>query len=726
MGWRMGVDIGGTFTDVAVLDEASGRVGVAKVSTTPHDFGAAVIEGASAAMDEYRIDPKAVSLLSHATTIVTNALLEAKGANVALLATRGFRDVLEIRRSARADLYDLFQDAPAVLVPRRRRFEITERIDAQGEVVTGLDESELDALVEAIRGLDDVQAVAVCLMFSFLNDVHERRIGERLRAALPDLPVFLSSEVLPEIREFERMSTTAVCAYVGPVLTSYLQRLAAALADLDLPALHVMGSNGGVLDVAEALRMPAAAVESGPAAGVIAAQRLGDQIGRANLISFDMGGTTAKASLIENGRIETTSEYEVGGQGNVGRWLHGTGHPIRVPVIDLAEVSAGGGSIAWIDPGGALRVGPASAGAEPGPACYGRGGDRPTVTDANVVLGRLSRTHLLGGRLPIDASAAEAAVRTHVADPLGLGVMEAAAGIVSVVNHGMAEALRIVSVERGHDAREFSLVAFGGAGPVHAAALAEELDIPEVVIPTIPGGFSALGLVATDLRRDWSHTFYSPVESIDPKALDQRLAELERAAQAMLRDAGIPKPDRVVERAADCRYTKQAYELTVPLAGGTVTRESLEALAREFHAQHLRTYGHENPNESVQMVNVRVTATGRMPRVEFRAGATKARRRDGHDGRHGGGRGAAPASDRRRRSGRCGSASRCAAPSSAGTTSPSDLPSMAQAPGIWPGPVPASTRTVPTSRPVHRGRDGLHRRGSARLELRLWTSAASS
>ena len=625
MGWRIGVDIGGTFTDVAVLDETSGRVGIAKVSTTPHDFGAAVVEGTRSAMDEYRIVPEAVTLISHATTIVTNALLEAKGADVALVATRGFRDVLEIRRSARADLYDLFQDAPAVLVPRRRRFEITERIDAQGEVVTALDESELDALVDAIRGLHDVQAVAVCLMFSFLNDAHERRIGERLRSALPGVPVFLSSEILPEIREFERTSTTAVCAYVGPVLTSYLERLEAALAELHLPALHVMGSSGGVLDVAEALRMPAAAVESGPAAGVIAAQRLGDQIGRANLISFDMGGTTAKASLIENGRIETTSEYEVGGQGNVGRWLHGTGHPIRVPVIDLAEVSAGGGSIAWIDPGGALRVGPASAGAEPGPACYGRGGEYPTVTDANVVLGRLSRTHLLGGRLPVDASAAEAAVRTHVADPLGQDVMQAAAGIVSVVNHGMAEALRIVSVERGHDAREFSMVAFGGAGPVHAAALAEELDIPEVVIPPIPGGFSALGLVATDLRRDWSRTFYSPIESIDLDALNQRLAELERSARTMLHDAGIPEPDRIVERAADCRYTKQAYELTIPLARGTVTRESLDDLAREFHAQHLRTYGHENPSESVQMVNVRVTATGRLPRVEFRAGTAKGR-----------------------------------------------------------------------------------------------------
>ena len=412
MGWRIGVDIGGTFTDVAVLDEASGRAGIAKVSTTPRDFGAAVIEGTRAALDEYRIAPDSVTLISHATTIVTNALLESTGANVALVATRGFRDVLELRRSARADLYDLFQDAPSVLVPRRQRLEITERIDAQGEIVTPLDEAELDALAGSIRGLDGVEAVAVCLMFSFLNDVHEQRVGERLRAALPGLPVFLSSEILPEIREFERTSTTAVCAYVGPVLTSYLERLEAALAELELPALHVMGSSGGVLDVAGALRMPAAAVESGPAAGVIAAQRLGDQLGRANLISFDMGGTTAKASLIENGRIETTSEYEVGGQGNVGRWLHGTGHPIRVPVIDLAEVSAGGGSIAWLDPGGRAPGRPGRArGRSPDPPATAGAESRPTVTDANVVLGFLSRIHLLGGRLPIDAAAAEDAVR---------------------------------------------------------------------------------------------------------------------------------------------------------------------------------------------------------------------------------------------------------------------------------------------------------------------------
>ena len=333
----------------------------------------------------------------------------------------------------------------------------------------------------------------------------------------------------------------------------------------------------------------------------------------------------AKASLIENGRIETTSEYEVGSQGNVGRWLHGTGHPIRVPVIDLAEVSAGGGSIAWVDPGGALRVGPQSAGAEPGPACYHKGGDRPTVTDANVVLGtpqphpsaRWPAPDLrVGGPRPRSA-------RTW-RTPWRWGSWKRPQESSASSTTAWAEALRIVSVERGHDAREFSLVAFGGAGPVHAAALAEELDIPEVVIPPIPGGFSALGLVATDLRRDWSHTFYSLIESVDPAALNQRLEELERSAEVMLREAGIPEPDCVVERAADCRYAKQAYELTVPLSGGIVTRESLDTLAREFHAQHLRTYGHEKPNESVQMVNVRVTATGRLPRVEFRAGSSKA------------------------------------------------------------------------------------------------------
>src|SRR5271156_1114652 len=408
MAWRIGIDIGGTFTDVAMVEESSGRIGIAKVLTTPHDFGLAVIEGIRQGLDRHAIDPAGVSLLSHATTVVTNALLEHKGARAGFIATRGFRDLLELRRSSRVDLYDLFQDAPSVLVPRRWRYEITERIDAQGEVVTELGEDEVAGIVAAIKDAG-LETVAVSLMFSFLNDSHERRLGSLLREALPGLAVFLSCDVLPEIREFERASTTAVCACVGPLLAGYLDRLQRATASIGLPELRVMGSSGGVIDIAEALRMPAAGREAGPPAGAVAAALAGRQLGLADVISFDMGGTTAKASVIAGGEIAVTAEYEVGGSGNANRWQNGTGHPIRVPVIDLAEVSAGGGSVAWVDPGGSLRVGPHSAGADPGPAAYGAGGTAPTVTDADVVLGYLDRAALLGGALHIHSTAAERA-----------------------------------------------------------------------------------------------------------------------------------------------------------------------------------------------------------------------------------------------------------------------------------------------------------------------------
>lgn len=612
MAWRIGVDIGGTFTDVALVEEGSGRIAVAKVLTTPPDFGEGVMQGLREGLSRHGVRAADVALLSHATTVVTNALLEAKGAKAAFVATRGFRDVLELRRSARRDLYDLFQDGPSVLIPRRHRFEIGGRIDAQGEEVAPLAEDEVPALAEAIRKAG-VATVAVSLMFSFLNDGHERRLGGLLRAALPGVQLFLSSEVLPEIREYERASTTAVCAYVGPLLEGYLARLQEATAALGLPPLHVMGSSGGVLDVAECLRMPAAAVESGPAAGVVAASLVGRQLGLPNVLSFDMGGTTAKASVIVGGEVAVTAEYEVGGAGNAKRWIAGTGHPIRVPVVDLAEVSAGGGSIAWVDPGGALKVGPHSAGAVPGPAAYGRGGTRPTVTDANIVLGYLDGAALLDGELRIDRGAAERAVAEHVAAPLGLGAPEAAARIIEVVNANMCEALRIVSVERGHDPQEFSLMAFGGAGPVHAAFLAEELAVPEVVVPPAPGAFSALGLVATDLRRDFARTLYASLDDADPARVAAVLGAMEEEGLATLAAAGVPPERRVLQRLADCRYRRQAYELTVPLAEGAVTRESLAALAADFHTKHEQTYGHANASEPVQLVNLRLTALGRLP-----------------------------------------------------------------------------------------------------------------
>jgi N-methylhydantoinase A len=620
MSWRIGVDIGGTFTDVVLADEASGAAAVVKVPTTPRDFAGGVVEGLRAAMGTHGVAAGDVVWLAHATTVVTNALLAGQGARTALVTTRGCRDVLELRRSARARLYDLHQDAPATLVPRHFRLEVSERVDAQGQVVIPLASADVDAAIEFIRD-HQVEAIAVCLLFSFLNDTHERAVGERLRAAFPDRPVFLSSEVLPEVREFERTSTTAVCAYVGPILRSYLARLEAAVTAMGLPAPWVMGSSGGVFSVSEGLRMPAMAVESGPAAGVIATALVGRRRGLANLISFDMGGTTAKASLIERGEITTTSDYEVGGGGNGRRWLHGTGHPIRVPVIDLAEVSAGGGSIAWVDPGGVLRVGPESAGAEPGPVCYGHGGARPTVTDADLVLGYLNPTALLGGALPVDVDRARAALEREIAKPLGLDVLQAAAGIVDVVNAGMAGALRIVSVERGHDPREFALVAFGGAGPVHAARLAEELEIPRVLVPPIPGGFSALGLIATDVRRDYVRTFYRPLATTAPAEVAATFAAMEDEARGMLQRAGVPESRWELARAADCRYPRQAYELTVPLAGGVVDTATLERLARDFHGRHRATYGHASPDEPVQCVNLRVSAVGRLTPLDVSCSA---------------------------------------------------------------------------------------------------------
>ncbi len=617
MVWRIGVDIGGTFTDVAVVDDTSGRIGAAKTLTTPRDFVAGVLQALESATQTYGIAPGDVGLLCHATTVVTNALLEEKGARVGLIATRGFRDVLELRRSSRGDLYDLFQDPPATLTPRRRRFEITERIGADGLIATPLAEAEIDGLIVELRAAR-VESIAVSLLFSFLNPTHEQRLGRRLRRAFPDIPVYLSSEVLPEIREFERTSTTAVCAYVGPILGSYLAKLEVATRQMGLPALYLMGSNGGVFETAEGVAMPAMAVESGPAAGVVGAALVARQTGKLDLLSFDMGGTTAKASLIRDGKYETTPEYEVGGGSNVTRFMNGAGHPIRVPVIDLAEVSAGGGSIAWVDRAGALRVGPKSAGAEPGPVCYSRGGTEPTVTDCNLMLGYLGKQSLLAGSMALDQAAAEAAISNRLAIPLGVDVQTAAAAVIDIVNNAMAEALKIVSVQRGHDPRDFSLAAFGGAGPLHAAALADELGIATVICPPIPGAFSALGLVGTDLRRDYVRTVYTTTASADPSVLEATFRAMEAEGGSMLERAGIDAGRRRFDRSVDARYAGQSYELNVPVAGGAVDAAAISAIAEGFHLRHAQTYGHDNRAEPVQFVSLRLAAIGIIPPLTIR------------------------------------------------------------------------------------------------------------
>ena len=611
MAWRIGVDIGGTFTDVALVDDVARRIGVAKTLTTPRDFAQGVLTALQMATQRYGVAPPDVGLLAHATTVVANALLEERGARAALVTTKGFRDVLELRRSARAHLYDMFQDAPRVLVPRRRRFEIAERVGADGKVVTPLAEAEIDGLIAALK-MARVEAVAVSLIFSFLNGEHERRLGGRLRAALPGVPIYLSCEVLPEIREFERASTTAVCAYVGPILASYLARLEDVTRRLGLPRLYVMGSNGGVLEAAECAAVPAMTVESGPAAGVVAAALAARQTGRGNFLSFDMGGTTAKASLIRDGQYETTPEYEVGGDGSGNRWMHGTGHPIRVPVIDLAEVSAGGGSIAWVDRAGSLRVGPKSAGAEPGPACYRRGGTEPTVTDCNLLLGYLDNGSLLAGDLPIDFEAAEMVIREKLAKPLGIDARSAAAAVIDIVNHAMAEALKIVSVQRGHDPRDFAIAAFGGAGPLHAAAIAREIAIPKVVIPRLPGNFSALGMLMADWRQDFVRTLIGELDRVKPEDAARAFADLQGAGEAALERDGLSGGK--FSFAADLRYRGQEHTIAIAVATPADLVGATDATRRCFDEQHDRRHGHAAPDQSIEIVNLRLVVT--VPRMD--------------------------------------------------------------------------------------------------------------
>ena len=611
MGLRLGVDIGGTFTDLALVDEDSGRQTTFKVSSTPSDYSAAVVDAIKALSTDHGIAPSSLTFLSHATTVVTNAILESKGARAALITTDGFRDVLEIRRQSRAKLYDIFQPPPQVIIPRHLRLEVSERVDAYGDVYKPLDESELAPIVAFLKA-HEVKAIAVSLLFSFLNPVHEQAIGKILRRELPDVRTFLSSEVLPEMREYERTSTVAVCAYVAPVLEGYLNRLNEFLATDDYPPLYLTGSSGGVFNVDEGLRVPAMLTESGPAAGVTASVALGNVLGLNQLISFDMGGTTAKASLINNGEVSVTTEYEVGGSGNVRRWLQGTGYPIKVPVVDLAEVSAGGGSIAWLDDAGGLRVGPQSAGAAPGPACYGLGGQDPTVTDADAVLGYLDPGHFLGGRMPLSIDGASAAIKRIVGKPLGLDLMQAAQGIVDIVNSNMADAIRMISIERGHDPRDYSLVAFGGAGPVHAGRIGEELGIKKVIIPPNPGVFSAMGLVCTDLKRDYVRSLYT---LLDAAGVDDRMRQVYRDITAEARDmlsrSGIPEENWLFRYYLDIRYGNQAYELTVPVESSEIEEGALSAIAERYHAQHFTTYDYNAPDEPIQLVNMRASAIGK-------------------------------------------------------------------------------------------------------------------
>jgi len=605
---RIAVDVGGTFTDLVVSNQ-DGSARTLKLLSTPDDYSRAIADGLARLFADGAIDPKAVGSLVHAFTVATNALLTGKGAKVALITTKGFRDVLEIARLRMPQLYNMDWDKPRPLVPRRLRFEIEERMSADGAVVLPLNPDSVIAALEQMRG-QDVDSVAICLLHSYLNPAHERAVMDLVREHAPELSISASHEVMPEIREYERTSTTVVNAFVKPVVDTYLASVEKGIAAIGIRApLMVMQSSGGIAKADIARAFPARCVESGPAAGAIGAAALGEILGEANIIAFDMGGTTAKACLIEGGEPRLTDEMEVGAGINAGqRLLGGGGYLVRSPTIDLAEIGAGGGSLAWIDRGGALRVGPDSAGAAPGPACYGLGGTRPTVTDANVVLGFLNPSHLLDGDMPIDASAAMAAIHEHVAGPLGLELHEAAWGIHAVANAAMTRAIQAVSSEIGRSPGDFAMVAFGGNGAVHGATLAAHAGISEIIIPPASGVFSALGLLFARIQHRLVAVCWYDLDKADCAALNASAEKLFADAAGMMAGEGVAVDRSELQFTLELRYAGQSSELGIPVTQGALSPAVLAAAAEQFHIEHERTYGYCNRTERVQIVNLRLRA----------------------------------------------------------------------------------------------------------------------
>jgi N-methylhydantoinase A len=582
---RLGVDVGGTFTDLVALTDDG--IVTAKVPSTPGDQSEGVMDGIRKAA----VEPNRVKVVSHGTTVATNALLERKGGRTALITTEGFRDVIEIGRQNRPALYDLTRDRPETLVPRRLRFTVVERTGPDGEIHP-LDQSSVDRAVSALEQ-ERPDAVAVCLLFSFLHPEHERSIGRTLRRALSGVHVSLSSEVLPEFREYERTATTVADAYLAPRLATYLRALGDKLRREGLPSPLVMQSSGGLTDIETAARRAAGCVLSGPAGGVVGAALIGERSGFRDVLTFDMGGTSTDVASVIDGHVSTTIESEVAGV------------PIRFPMVDVHTVSAGGGSVAWADEGGVLRVGPHSAGADPGPASYDLGGDEVTVTDANILLGNLRDGARLGGRVELRRDLAEKAV-ARLAGELGMSDRGIAVGIIEVANAEMARALRFISIERGLDPRDFGLVAFGGAGPMHACALADELGISRVLIPKASGMLSALGLALSELRRDYVTPYPARLTDTDPEEVEAGFLPMEERARADLESP-------LLVRRADLRYAGQSFELTV-------AADDIDALGIRFHDAHERRYSYRMEDEPVEIVALRLIATVRHEEVELREG----------------------------------------------------------------------------------------------------------
>lgn len=597
----LGVDVGGTFTDVLAMDRASGEVVSAfKVPSTPSDPS----DGAIMGVDRYleRTGNTAAAVF-HGTTVGTNALITKKAAKTALITTKGFRDVLALRRHARPRLYDLSPKISPALAPRERRIEAAERMGPDGVPIVPLEEAEIARLIDVIRA-ENVEAVAVSLFHAYANDAHEKALGDALVSALPDLFVTLSSDVCREFREFERTSTAVVNAFIGPPVQRYIENLGNSLRGRSISKLAIVKSNGGLTSAANARRYPVHLIESGPAAGIIATAALGHVEKLGDLIAFDMGGTTAKAGVVIDGNPKLSTEFYAD------RFVDGMdvgGYPIQSPVIDLIEIGAGGGSLAWIDAAGVLKVGPESAGALPGPACYGRGGTRATVTDAHVVLGHIAADGFGSEDLDINADLAHQAVERDIASPLGWSVERAAAGILRLAAANMAEMVRLATLRRGLDPRDFSLVAFGGAGPLHAAEIAREVGVPRVVVPPVPGLFSAIGTMMGGVRHDMVQTCLKRLDAFEDGALESGFEDLEKRAASLI-EAEEDVDGWRFERSVDARFEGQLFELNLPLSCDVAP--SATGIEEMFRAAYHDAYGYDLPEHVVQLVNLRLVAHG--------------------------------------------------------------------------------------------------------------------
>lgn len=598
-----GVDVGGTFTDVIVADTDSKKVRIHKVPSTPDDPSEGLIEGLRSAGD----DSMGVDFLAHGTTIATNSLLQYDGAQVGMITTKGYRDILHIARHQRPLHYSIQMEVPwqdRALIRRRHRKVVTERLGPKGEVITPLEEEEVANAAKELKNAG-VESIVIGFINSYRNPEHEERARSIVEEVYPEAFVTTSASLFPQFREYERFTTAAINGFVGLKVRNYLDRLVERMRKEGIKAeLRLMRSNGGAATEEFAARYPATLLLSGPAAGVLAGAHIGNACGRDKLITFDMGGTSADIGIVTPRGITEATARDT--------WI--AGYPVLIPMIDVHTIGAGGGSVAYIDPGGAFRVGPRSAGARPGPACYGLGGTEATVTDANIVLGRLRADHFLGGAMTVNPELAEKAIE-KLGARLGLSTLDAAAGVVRLVNHNMANAIRSRTIQKGHDPRQFTLVAFGGAGPLHAADLARSLEVPEVIVPLYPGITSAMGLLSTDLKYDLIQNEFMLDNDADLDRLNRDFKRLDAEARAQLKRDGVAEAGLQILHAADCRYVGQGYELRVPMPAGELNSESIKHFWDEFNRLHEEEYGHAFPGNPIELVNIRVVATGRLPKM---------------------------------------------------------------------------------------------------------------